>query len=112
MTSVETKRQTAEYNVTRERLLRTRPDLSEEEVDKLAIESVDRATFGFDAVRDPKTGEFRQQGIGSPQNPSMNSLMAVRKYEGVQAWEAAVRETWKRSPDWAAAHGLPKPRTT
>jgi hypothetical protein len=47
-------------------------------------------------TRDAK-GAYIPQGIGSPQNPSMNSLMAIKKYEGIAAWEAAVRETWRRS---------------
>lgn len=63
--------------------------------------------FGFDAKKDRK-GNFVQQGIGSPGHETANHFAAIRKYEGKEAWEAAVREIWKRDPKHAERLNLPK----
>jgi hypothetical protein len=107
-TETETKRHTAQYSVTSNLLHRTRPDLSAEEIDQLSIESVDKAVFGHDAKKDRK-GNYMEQGIGSPGNETHNHFAAIKKYEGKEAYEAAVRELWKRDPERAEKLGLPKP---
>ena len=67
------------------------------------------AVYGFDAKRDPKTGEFIQQGVGSPGHENFNHLQAIRRYQGEAAYREAVREIWGRDPDRAKKLGLPKP---
>ncbi len=64
--------------------------------------------FGHDAKRDPKTGAFQEQGIGSRWHESKNHFDAILKYEGREAYEKAVAEIWGRDPRRAAAIGLPE----
>jgi hypothetical protein len=84
-------------------------DASVEAADKAAKEAHYAAVFGHDAKRDPKTGEFIQQGIGAPGRENANHFAAILRYRGPAEYQAAVREIWKRDPDRAAKLGLPKP---
>jgi hypothetical protein len=69
--------------------------------------------FGRNKLNEPnfqrdKTGQPIEQGIGSPGHQSLNSLVAIRKYEGEDAYRAAVAKVWKESPDHAKRLNLPK----
>jgi hypothetical protein len=83
-------------------------DASVEAADKAAKEAHYAAVFGHDAKRDPKTGEFIQQGIGAPGRENANHFAAIRRYQGEQAYSKAVKEIWKRDPDRARKLGLPE----
>jgi hypothetical protein len=67
------------------------------------------AVYGFDAKRNPKTGEFVQQGVGAPGRENFNHFQAIRRYQGEKAYLTAVREIWQRDPDRARKLGLPQP---
>jgi hypothetical protein len=108
---LEAKRNCAAYADTRNRLRHTRTDLSEEQIDAIALAAVETAVFGFDAKKNSK-GEFIQQGIGSPGHETANHFASIRRWEGKEAWEAAVRKLWKENPAHAAKLGLPQPRAT
>src|SRR5215472_11286381 len=104
---LDAKKQTSAFMSARNQLMRSREDLSEKEIEELALEEVNKAVFGFDYKRDRK-GNPIQQGIGSPGHETTNHFTSIRKYEGKDAWEAAVKELWNRDPDHAKRLGLPK----
>jgi hypothetical protein len=66
------------------------------------------AVYGFDAKRDPKTGEYIQQGVGAPGRENFNHFQAIRRYQGEAAYLKAVKEIWRRDPDRARKLGLPE----
>jgi hypothetical protein len=82
-------------------------DVSDAELDRLGLEANEAAVWGHDARRDSK-GNRIQQGVGSPGHETGNHFAAIRRWEGKEAWEAAVREIQKRDPDRHAKLGLPK----
>lgn len=102
------KRQSAAYLAKIAMLRRGDPDMSDEDMDKLALQANDEAVYGFDAKKDRK-GNYIPQGIGSPGHETANHFNSIRRYEGKEAYEAALREIWKRDPDHAQKLGLPKP---
>lgn len=104
---INAKRQSAVYIAESNRLFRSNEKITEAEVDKLALAAVEAAVFGHDARRDKK-GKVMQQGIGAPGHETANHFAAIRKYEGKEAWEAAVREIQERDPKKHAELGLPK----
>jgi hypothetical protein len=67
----------------------------------------EKIVFGHNFQRD-RTGQPIEQGIGSPGHQSLNSLVAIRKYEGEDAYRAALAKVWKDSPDHARRLNLPK----
>lgn len=71
------------------------------------FEAEARNVYGFDAKRDRK-GNWIEQGIGSRGKETSNHFSSIRRYEGKQAYEDAVREIWKRDPKHAQRLGLPK----
>lgn len=73
-----------------------------------AAEADAKATFGFDYKRD-KHGKPIEQGSGSKGNETLNHFTAIRQYEGEAAYDAAVREIFKRDPARAELIGLSKP---
>jgi hypothetical protein len=86
-----------------------RPDLV-----ALAKDAEARFVFGIDAKKDPKTGEYIQQGSGSRANPSRSHFDALKKAEqrGTErpgTWAREVADLWKRSPDIARRLALPEP---
>lgn len=74
---------------------------------KLQAEAEAKNVYGHDAKRDRK-GNWIQQGIGAPGRETANHFASIRRYEGKEVWEVAVREMWKRDPKRAQAIGLPK----
>ena len=65
--------------------------------------------WGHDATKD-RNGNFVQQGIGAwPNHVTPNHFNSVRRYEGEQKYQAAVRKLWKECPDRARKIGLPEP---
>jgi hypothetical protein len=70
----------------------------------LEAEKVNVFGAGFRTVN----GVPQEQGIGSPAQPSLNSLVAIRKYEGEDAYQRAVDAIVKRDPDSAERLGLKK----
>jgi len=101
------KRQSAAYIMESNKLFRSNPEITEAEVDRLALIAADQAVFGHDAKKDKK-GNYIPQGIGSPGRETSNHFAAIRRYEGKEAWEAAVREIQKRDPKKHAELNLPK----
>lgn len=51
-----------------------------------------------------------EQGIGSPGRETNNHFAGIRKYEGDEAYQAALADIWKRDPDHAEKLRLPKPK--
>jgi hypothetical protein len=85
-----------------------KPHPTEAEIQKLIDEAEFKAVYGHDAVR-RADGTPVVQGIGAPGRETPNHFAAIRKYEGQQAWERAVREIFRRDPDRAKKLGLPMP---
>jgi hypothetical protein len=106
----EYQRQTAAYAHT-VNWLRHSTDLSEAELDARGLAAVNESIYGADAKKD-RHGNYIHQGIGSPGHETGNHFAAIRRWEGKEAYDRAVAECWKRSPDHAKKLGLPQPRTT
>ncbi len=102
------KKQSAAFTTTIDRLRRSDPDLPDKEAEKIALDALDAHVFGHDAKKDRK-GNYLQQGIGAPGYETTNHFASIRRYEGKDAWEAAVCEVWKRDPKRAEALRLPNP---
>src|SRR5215472_17303439 len=81
---------------------------SEAELDQIGQRADARNVYGYDA-KQRSDGSWQEQAVGSPGRESVNHFASIRRYEGQQAWERAVREIWKRDPKRAAALGLPQP---
>jgi hypothetical protein len=103
------KRETAVYNDTRNRLRHGRADLSDEQIDAIALEAVETAVFGHDAAKD-RHGNRIQQGIGSPGHETSNHFASIRRWEGEESYRRAVADLWHRNPEHAKRLGLPQPR--
>jgi hypothetical protein len=71
----------------------------------------DRIVFGHDFQRD-RNGNPIEVGVGSPGNPSINSLAAIRKWEGEDSYQKAVADIWQRDPEKAKKLGLPQRRVS
>lgn len=69
------------------------------------FEAEARNVYGFDAKKD-RHGNYIQQGVGAKGRESANHFASIRRYEGKEAWEAAVKEIWKRDPKRAKQLGL------
>jgi hypothetical protein len=67
----------------------------------------DLIVFGQDAKRDGH-GNYIEQGIGAPGRETGNHLAGILKYEGQEAYQAAVDAIWKRNPAHAERLGLKK----
>ena len=85
-----------------------RPLPSESELAAIELEALRKDVFGFDYKTD-RDGNPIQQGIGAPGRESVNHFASIRRYEGQAAYERAVREIYRRSPDHARKIGLPEP---
>lgn len=69
--------------------------------------------FGRTVTNEPafqrdRAGKPIEQGVGSPGHETGNHLAAIRKYEGEEAYQAAVAKIWKDNPERAAQLNLPK----
>jgi hypothetical protein len=83
--------------------------LSEEELLAIHQEGDRKAVFGHNYKTD-RNGNPIPQGIGSwPHHVTMNSLFAIRRYEGEQRFQAACRRLWKECPERARKIGCPEP---
>jgi hypothetical protein len=103
----------AVQSIARERAIRAAADAglpppSEAELKAIADEAERRNTWGFDYKTD-RHGNPIPQGVGSPGHESYNHFASIRRYEGQAAYERAVREIYRRSPDHARKIGLPEP---
>ena len=101
------KRQSAAYLFKMDQLRRSAEDMTDAEMDRIALAAVDEAVFGFDAKRDRK-GSYIPQGIGAQGHETGNHFASILRWQGKAAWEDAVREIWKRDPERAQKLGLPK----
>ena len=72
-----------------------------EEINRLNV-------FGHDSK--VKKGEPIEQGVGAPGRESANHFAAIARYEGKEAYDAAVAELHKRDPKRHAALKLPVPK--
>jgi hypothetical protein len=81
---------------------------SEQRTAHLAAEEVTVFGHGFQK----RDGRPVEQGVGAPGRESVNSLAALRKWEGDDAYQAAVAAIWKRDPAYAERLGLPKRRAS
>ena len=75
---------------------------------KAHLAEEEKIVFGHNFQRD-RTGQPVEQGIGSPGHQSINSLAAIRKWEGEEAYQAAVAKVWKENPEHAQRLNLKKP---
>ena len=87
---------------------RGKPIPSDEELDRIGKLADAKNVFGYDA-KQRSDGTWIEQGIGAPGRESVNHFQSIRRYEGQQAYEKAVREIYRRDPKRAAALGLPQP---
>ena len=71
----------------------------------------EKTVFGHDFQKDAK-GNPVEQGIGSPARPTGNHFQSILKYEGMEAYQAAVAKLWKDNPELAKKLGLPNRRAT
>lgn len=92
-----------------------------EELDALSPEEMksyladeEMTVFGRNRLNEPDfkkvKGVPQERGIGSPGRENSNHFAAIRKYEGEEAYQEALREIWKRDSDRAKKLNLPKPK--
>lgn len=71
--------------------------------------------FGRNRLGEPAfkkvKGEPQEVGIGSAGRENGNHFAAIRKYQGDDAYQEALRDAWKRDPDRAKKINLPKPKS-
>lgn len=72
--------------------------------------------FGRNKLGEPsftrdKNGAPVEQGIGAPGRETGNHFVAIRKYEGEDAYFKACADVWKKNPDHAKRLNLPKHRS-
>jgi hypothetical protein len=87
---------------------RTPENLTDEQIHERALLAVDHAVYGWDAKRD-KHGNWIEQGIGAKGRESGNHFAAIKRWQGEEAYQTAVREIWRRDPVHAKKLGLPQP---
>jgi hypothetical protein len=80
---------------------------SEVELDAIGKHADALNVYGHDAKF--VNGKWIEQGIGSPGHENVNHFNSIRRYSGEQAYQAAIREIYRRDPKRAAALGLPQP---
>lgn len=74
----------------------------------IATEAEARAVYGHDAKKD-RNGNWIPQGIGAPGHETLNHFSSIRRYEGEQKYQNALRRMWKENPTRGAAIGLEQP---
>jgi hypothetical protein len=75
---------------------------------KAHLASEEKIVFGHDFHK--TKGVPVEQGIGSAGRENLNHFNAIRKYEGEEAYQAALENTHKKYPERAAKLNLPKPK--
>ena len=85
-----------------------RPPPSESELAVIELEALRKDVFGFDYKTD-RHGNPIQQGIGAPGRETTNHMQSIRRYEGEESYQRAVRRLWKENPARAKALNLPEP---
>jgi hypothetical protein len=109
---LEAKRNCAAYARHIAWLRHTQPNLSDEQMEAEALRKVDEAVYGHDAKKD-RAGNFVQQGVGSRGGgETLNSLFALRKWEGQAAYDREVARICRETPDHARKLGLTPPART
>ena len=78
---------------------------------KVHLAEEEKIVFGHDFQRD-RNGNPIEQGIASPGRETSNHFAAIRKYEGEEAYLAAVDAVWKTDPENAKRLNLPKRRAS
>ena len=82
---------------------------SEQAAHEAGVRAQEASVWGADCKKD-RNGNYIAQGIGSwPNHVTPNHFNSVRRYEGEQKYQAAVRKLWKECPDRARKIGLPEP---
>ena len=72
------------------------------------LEAEEKVVFGHDFQKDK--GQPIERGIGSHGRESSNHFAAIRKYEGEEPYQDALKEIWGRDPERAKKLNLPKPK--
>lgn len=101
----------AAYAFERNRL--THLGASPEAAHEAGLRAQNASVWGSDAQKD-RNGKFIPQGIGAPGHETGNHFAALKKAEqmGLErpgAYEKALREIWKRGPEWCKAVNLEQP---
>jgi hypothetical protein len=77
---------------------------------KTYLADEEMTVFGHNKLNEPAfervKGVPQENGIGSPGRETGNHLAAIRKYEGEEAYHAAVDKIFKRDPAYAEKLGL------
>jgi hypothetical protein len=84
------------------------PDPTDAECAEICAEADRKATFGFD-YKMGRDGTPQQSGIGSIGHETGNHFAAILRWQGREAYNAAVAEIFKRDPDRGRKLGLPQP---
>lgn len=83
--------------------------LSPEETKAYLLDE-EKTVFGRTRLDEPDfkriNGVPVENGIGAPGRESHNHFAAIRKYEGEDAYRAAINALFKRDPEHAAKLGL------
>jgi hypothetical protein len=108
---LEQKRHCAAYSNHISWLRSAAPHLTAEQMDEQALVKVDEAVYGVGAPRNAK-GELQQMGIGSKGRETPNHLAAIKKWEGIEAYNREIARIWRETPEHAKKLGLPQPRAT
>jgi hypothetical protein len=82
---------------------------SDAEAHAAGVKALEESVYGVGAQKD-RNGNFIQQGIGAwPHKVTLNSLAAIRKYEGEASYSKMLKKLWHDSPDRARQIGAPEP---
>jgi hypothetical protein len=81
---------------------------SDEEAHFAGIKALEESVHGVGAQKD-RAGNWIAQGVGAPGRENLNHFQSIRRYQGETAYNAAVREIYKRDPDRARKIGLEPP---
>lgn len=88
--------------------------MSPEEI-KVHLADEEKTVFGRNRLDEPDYKKVKgvpvEKGIGSQGRETGNHFAAIRKYEGEDAYQDALREIWKRDPERAKKLNLPKAKT-
>jgi hypothetical protein len=56
-----------------------------------------------------RAGKPIPTGVGAPGHETGNHFASIRRYEGEQKYQVAIREMWKQNPERAKLIGLEQP---
>jgi hypothetical protein len=81
---------------------------------KAHLANEEMTVFGRTVTNEPAykkvNGVPQELGVGAPGRESVNHLAAILKYEGMDAYQAACADIWRRDPARAEKLNLPKRR--